>query len=73
VAVNLGLLDDALYQVWRNGLVCLDADKLANLGFELPVDLITGLLPGFVPAPPSPTEPRCDAHHPRQRRYVPPP
>jgi len=49
VAVNLGLVDDALYQVWRNGLVCLDQDGLANLGFELPVDLITGLLPGFVP------------------------
>jgi hypothetical protein len=49
VAVNLGLLDDALYQVWRNGLVCLDQDRLANLGFELPVDLITGLIPGFVP------------------------
>jgi len=49
VAVDLGLLDDALYHVWRNGLVCLDQDKLANLGFDLPVDLITGLMPGFVP------------------------
>ncbi|HTM22169.1 MAG TPA: hypothetical protein VL172_16730, partial [Kofleriaceae bacterium] len=36
VSVDLGLLDDALYHVWRNGLTCLDQDKLANLGVELP-------------------------------------
>ncbi len=58
MAVNLGMLDDALYHFWRNGLVCLDQDKLANLGFELPVELITGLMPGFVPG----TEVTLDAY-----------
>ena len=50
VAVNLGLLDDALYHVWRAGLMCMTDDHLTNLGVEIDLDRYAGgLLPGFAP------------------------
>lgn len=49
LAVNLGLVENALYQVWRQGLTCITGDTLEALGIELPIDEITALLPGFPP------------------------
>ncbi|RMH39507.1 MAG: hypothetical protein D6689_16415 [Deltaproteobacteria bacterium] len=49
VAVNLGLVDDVLYQVWRNGLMCLTPEHLAALGLDLDLEAQAALLPGFPP------------------------
>jgi hypothetical protein len=49
LALNLGLAEDALYQVWRQGLTCITGDQLEALGIELPVDKITQIMPGFPP------------------------
>ena len=49
LALNFGLVNGALYQVWRQGLTCIDGDTLAALGVHLPTDHIMQLLPGFPP------------------------
>lgn len=49
LALNFGLVNNALYQVWRQGLTCIDGSALAALGIELPTDHIMQLLPGFPP------------------------
>lgn len=47
VAVNLGLMDDALYQVWRDGMMCMTDDHLRELGLDVHLDIVGLLLPGF--------------------------
>lgn len=47
LAANLGVLNDALYHVWREGYMCLDGSELGALGIELPVEELGKLLPGF--------------------------
>lgn len=47
--VNLGLVDDALYHVWRRGLTCLTGDHLAALGLEIDYDHVAAMMPGFPP------------------------
>ena len=49
LAVNLGLVEDALYNVWRHGLTCITGDQLEALGIELPLDKLSALMPGFPP------------------------
>jgi len=49
LALNFGLVNGALYQVWRQGLTCIDGGTLAALGIELPTEKIMQLLPGFPP------------------------
>jgi MYXO-CTERM domain-containing protein len=49
LALNFGVLNDALYHVWRRGLTCLTGDTLAALGVELPTDMIMEMMPGFPP------------------------
>lgn len=49
LAVNFGLVNNALYQVWRQGLTCITGDSLAALGIVIPTDHIMQLLPGFPP------------------------
>jgi hypothetical protein len=49
LGVNLGLVEDALYNLWRAGLTCITGDQLEALGILLPVDKITELMPGFPP------------------------
>lgn len=49
LAVNLGLAENALYQVWRQGLTCITGDTLEALGIELPIEQIGAVLPGFPP------------------------
>jgi MYXO-CTERM domain-containing protein len=47
LAVNFGMIDDVLYQVWRGGLTCLTGDHLEALGIHLDFEHISALLPGF--------------------------
>lgn len=47
VAVNLGLVDDALYHFWREGLLCLSPDALRAYGVELDLAAVGTMLPGF--------------------------
>jgi MYXO-CTERM domain-containing protein len=47
LALNLGLVDDMLYQVWREGMTCLTADHLRALGLDLDLEEAASLLPGF--------------------------
>ncbi len=49
LALNFGLVNNALYQVWRQGLTCITGDSLAALGIHIPTDHIMQLLPGFPP------------------------
>lgn len=49
LALDLGLAEDAVYQVWRQGLTCISGDTLEALGIELPIEKITALMPGFPP------------------------
>lgn len=49
LAVDLGIVDDALYHVWRDGLTCLTEDHLAALGLDLDLDDKVTLVPGFPP------------------------
>lgn len=44
VSINLGLLDDGIYHVWRDGLLCVTDDHAAAVGLDLPLDLLTALL-----------------------------
>ena len=64
LAVNLGLAENALYQVWRQGLTCITGDTLEALGIELPIDQITALMPGFPPGSTLAVEARL-THPPR--------
>lgn len=47
LSANLGLVDDALYHVWREGFMCVTPESLGALGISLDLDHIAGLLPGF--------------------------
>ncbi len=47
LAVNLGLMDDALYHVWREGYMCVTPETLSAFGFELDLSIVTDFLPGF--------------------------
>jgi hypothetical protein len=47
VAVNLGLVDDALYHVWREGFLCVTPETLAALGFPIDLSIIGHILPLF--------------------------
>jgi MYXO-CTERM domain-containing protein len=47
VAVNLGLVDDAIFQVWRDGMMCMTPSSLEEYGVHLPLELIGVMLPGF--------------------------
>jgi MYXO-CTERM domain-containing protein len=49
VAVNLGLVANALYQVWHQGYLCVTPDSLRGLGIDLDPALaaVAPLLPGF--------------------------
>ena len=50
VAINLGLIEDVLYNAWRAGLMCLSDRLLAAFGIDLELDYHVGkLLPGFPP------------------------
>jgi hypothetical protein len=49
LALNFGLVNSALYQVWRQGLTCINGNTLAALGIHIPTEHITQLLPGFPP------------------------
>ena len=49
LALNFGLVNNALYQVWRQGLTCITGDSLAALGIQIPTEHIMQLLPGFPP------------------------
>lgn len=44
VAINLGLIDDGIYHVWRDGLLCVTDAHASALGFDVDLDLITALL-----------------------------
>jgi MYXO-CTERM domain-containing protein len=47
VAVNLGLVDDALYHVWSSGLICITPDILDLFNIDLDLTMVGDLLPGF--------------------------
>jgi hypothetical protein len=48
VAINLGLVDDVLFNAWRAGLMCLNSAYFAALGIDLELDYHAGkMLPGF--------------------------
>jgi MYXO-CTERM domain-containing protein len=49
LAVNFGLINGALYQVWQQGLICQTDDTLEALGLHIPTDHLLQLLPGFPP------------------------
>tara|TARA_R110002096_G_scaffold16898_12_gene58092 strand:+ start:32199 stop:34367 length:2169 start_codon:yes stop_codon:yes gene_type:complete len=47
LALNLGLVNKGLYTIWRRGLLCLTDNHLRALGFDLDLDSIGAMLPGF--------------------------
>jgi uncharacterized protein (TIGR03382 family) len=47
VAVNLGLIDDALYHAWAGGMTCVSSDELEAQGIDLHLDHVAVLLPGL--------------------------
>lgn len=47
LAINLGMVNKALYTVWRRGLLCLTDQRIQAFGVELDLGSIGGLLPGF--------------------------
>jgi hypothetical protein len=49
LAVNLSLLEDALYHVWRGGLMCVSDEQLQAIGLTVDVSSWAGMLPGFAP------------------------
>lgn len=49
LAANFGLLNNAMYQAWRQGMTCMTGDHLEELGIHLPAEHIMQLLPGFPP------------------------
>jgi hypothetical protein len=49
LAINLGLVDDALYHIWRYGLTCLTDEHLKALGVEVPLDQVAAVLPNVAP------------------------
>jgi MYXO-CTERM domain-containing protein len=46
-AVNLGLVNDAIYHVWREGFLCVTPEKLHAFGFDLDLNAVAALLPVF--------------------------
>ncbi len=47
LALNLGLVNQGLYTIWRRGLLCLTDNHLRALGFDLDLNMIGAMLPGF--------------------------
>jgi len=48
LSVNLGLLQDAIYHVWRDGMMCVTPGTLEGFGIDLSaLDSIGEMLPGF--------------------------
>ncbi|MCP4447726.1 MAG: hypothetical protein GY811_20670 [Myxococcales bacterium] len=47
MALNFGLLNEAMYTVWRQGILCLTDEHIAALGVELDLRMAGALLPGF--------------------------
>lgn len=47
LAVSASLLNEAIYQVWRAGFMCVTDDLLALVGVELDPDAMGALLPGI--------------------------
>jgi hypothetical protein len=48
LSVNLGLLQDAIYHVWRDGMMCVTPHTLENFGIDLSaLDHVGEMLPGF--------------------------
>lgn len=66
VAVNLGLIDDALYHAWAGGMTCVSSGELAAQGIDLHLDHLAVLLPGLPPG----AEMSLEAHLARPPRVV---
>lgn len=47
LAFNLGMVNKALYTIWRRGLLCLSDDHVRAIGVDLDLEMIGALLPGF--------------------------
>jgi hypothetical protein len=48
VSVNLGVVQDAIYHVWREGLLCITPDTLKTLAIDLgALEQLGRILPGF--------------------------
>jgi hypothetical protein len=48
LSVNLGLVQDALYHVWRDGMMCVTPHTLEGFGIDLEaLDHVGDMLPGF--------------------------
>ncbi len=47
MAVNFGLLNDALYAAWRTGVFCLTDKHIAGLGVEVDLSMVGAMMPGF--------------------------
>ncbi len=47
MALNFGLLNEAMYTVWRKGLLCFTDAHIAALGVEVDLSMAGTLLPGF--------------------------
>tara|TARA_R110002096_G_scaffold299503_1_gene493924 strand:+ start:26569 stop:28734 length:2166 start_codon:yes stop_codon:yes gene_type:complete len=47
MAVNFGLLNDALYAAWRTGVFCLTDKHIAGLGVEVDLRMLGAMMPGF--------------------------
>ena len=47
MAVNFGLLNDALYAAWRTGVFCLTDKHIAGLGVEVDLGMVGAMMPGF--------------------------
>ena len=47
IGLELGLLEDALYHIWRRGLLCLTDRHLLELGMPLDLDSLLTILPGY--------------------------
>ncbi len=47
MALNFGLLNQALYVAWRKGRLCLTDKHIAALGVELDLSIVGAMLPGF--------------------------
>jgi len=64
--IGLGLVDDALYHIWRAGLTCLTNDHLIALGLDFGLDQQVTLLPGFPPG----TEASLDIYFAKPPRVI---
>jgi len=47
MALNFGLLNDVFYTAWRQGLMCLNKERIKALGVDLDLNMIGSMMPGF--------------------------